>query len=142
MALTAAVRTLGGAIGFAILESILESGSKAKVPKSVGVYVLKAGLPKTHVAEFVEAYLNNPTSVEKIPGVNTTILKAAKLGARWGYADSVRPDFYTLAAFGVLAAALCLGLPNVSKFMTNKVVTPARGGSIRNTFNQQRSTRK
>ena len=76
---------------------------------------------------------NHPL-LRRSPGVNNTVLEAAKLGLQFGYAESFRLVFYALIPFGVLAAALCLGLPNISTLMTNKVVAPARGASMRNTF--------
>lgn len=72
------------------------------------------------------AYTAESPSVAKIPGVNKTILAAAGLGLRWGYAESYHSMFYLLLAFGLLATAICAALPNMSRFMTDKVVAPAR----------------
>ena len=131
VALTAAVRTLGGAIGTAFLSSILLSEGKKKVPTSIGTYAVKAGLPKAEVTPFVAAFYAESPKVAKIPGANAAVLEAAKLGEQFGYAEAFRLVFYTLLPFGILAAALCLSLPSVAKLMTDKVVAPARETSIR-----------
>ena len=125
------MRTLGGAIGTAFLSSILTSEGHKKVPTSIGTYAVKAGLPKAEVTPFVAAFYAQSAKVTKIPGVNKAVLAAAKLGEQSGYAEAFRLVFYTLLPFGVLAAALCLSLPSIAKLMTDKVVAPARGTSIR-----------
>lgn len=131
MALTAAVRTLGGAIGTAFLSSVLTSEGHKEVPTSIGAYAVKAGLPEAEVTPFVAAFYAESPKVTKIPGVNEAVLAAAKVGERFGYAEAFRLVFYTLLPFGILAAALCLSLPSIATLMTDKVVAPARGTSIR-----------
>lgn len=122
---------MGGAIGTAFLTTILTSEVKKKLPKSIGTYAVKAGLPAAEVTTFVEAFYNESPKVTKIPGVNAAVLAAAKLGEQFGYAEAYRIVLYTLLPFGILAAALCLSLPSIAKLMTDKVVAPARGTSMR-----------
>ena len=132
IALTAAVRTIGGAIGTAVIPSVITSYGYKKVPKAVATYAVKAGFPEypeENLYTFARAFSKDPALVAKIPGVTPRVLKAAELGKQMGYAETYHLMFYILLAFGILATAACAALPNVSKFMTNKVVAQARRSS-------------
>ena len=56
---------------------------------------------------------------------------AAALGERWGYAESFRVVFYALIPFCVVAVGLCAALPNVKRFMTDRVLVETRSGKDR-----------
>ena len=139
VALTAAIRTIGGAIGFPVVASIIKSAAEKKIPKSIGTYAVKAGLPEKYATKFVKAFYYDPELAAKIPGVTKSILKAAELGQQWGYAKSYDSMFYLLLAFGLVAMGLCLALPDMTKYMTDKVVAPARRTSTLKDVQRQRN---
>ena len=119
------MRTIGGSIGYAILNNILISQRNKKLPATITANVVKAGLPQNQVRKFLETFLEtvatDPKKAAQIP-VDHSILVAAAAGYAQGYADSAKYVFYVGIPFGVLAVVMCLLLPNISKLMTNNVV--------------------
>lgn len=130
VALLTTIRTLGGAVGYALFYNIFQTNAYKKVPQNVGEYAVVAGLPESKAVEFASAFAggtfnSNSTllkAASELAGGNQTIMDAGTLGFKWGMVDAVRLVFYTSIPFGVLAVVLCVTLPNISKLMTNKVL--------------------
>ncbi|KAJ9608521.1 hypothetical protein H2200_007509 [Cladophialophora chaetospira] len=125
VALVAAVRTIGGSIGYAVLNNILVSKQKKLIPAMISEYAVKAGLPPSKAGEFAKTFIEivqaDPSKATQIP-VDHHILEAAAAGFKQGNAGSAKYVFYGNLAFGVVAILMCLLLPNISKFMTSNVV--------------------
>ena len=123
------MRTIGGSIGYAILDNILNSQKAAKILATIAAYVLKAGLPQSQVAKFVGTFVQlattDPAKIALIP-VPKAVIVAAAAGYAQGYADSAKMVFYVSIAFGVVAIVLCLALPDIGKLMTGRVVAMTR----------------
>jgi hypothetical protein len=121
VALSLSVRTVGGSIGYTIYYNIFVNKLSTRLPAYVARYAIQAGLPVHEADTFVETFLTVPTQIGTIPGVNSAIIQAATLGYQWAYADSLRYVWYTSIAFGSLAVVLCLFLPNIQKYGTNRI---------------------
>ena len=89
----------------------------------MGAEAVKQGLNKMQAKLMVEAMANEDWQAyaPKVPGVTPTILKACLLARQYAYANALQLVWYTTIPFGVIGCLLCLGLPNIKKYMTNKV---------------------
>lgn len=121
VSLSLSVRTVGGSIGYSIYYNVFANRLKTKLPAYVAVRALQAGLPATELKEFLETFLTVPAQAATLNGVTPAILEAAVLGSRWAYADSIRYVWYTSIAFGSVACILCLFMPSIRKYGTNRV---------------------
>lgn len=121
VALSLSIRSVGGSIGYSIYYSILQNKLTNKLPTYIADYAIKAGLRPADAENFVVTYLNAPTELLKLPGVNESILAAATLGSQWAYADSLRYVFYTSIAFGSMAIIACCFLPSLKRYGTNRI---------------------
>jgi MFS family permease len=140
-ALSLAVRFLGGSIGVSILccsfklfidispnqtsvyYNIFNSRFTERFPAYVGKAAVQAGLPTDEVVAFIQALASDPTGAAalKVPGVTVAILQAAGVQAQWALVDSLKGVWYASIGVGsvcVIASAL---LPNIRKYMTNRV---------------------
>lgn len=90
-ALSLSVRAVGGAIGYSIYYSIFTKNLTANLPKLVGEYAVKAGLPLTSAELFVGTFLTTPTpeALAKVPGLTPQVIAAATTGAQWAYANAL-----------------------------------------------------
>ncbi|KXS97771.1 hypothetical protein AC579_8823 [Pseudocercospora musae] len=106
-ALSLSVRAVGGAIGYSIYYSIFSKELTEKLPKLVGEYAVKAGLPLTSAELFVGTFLTTPTpeALAKVPGLTPQVIAAATTGAQWAYAHALHLVWYTSIAFGIVASA-------------------------------------
>jgi hypothetical protein len=121
VALSLSVRTVGGSIGYSIYYNVFVNKLKTKLPAKVAQYAIDAGLPTADALSFVETFLTKPAEVTQVPGVNAAIIKAASLGSRWAYAESLRYVWYTSIAFGTVACVLSLFIPSIRKYYTNRI---------------------
>jgi hypothetical protein len=80
-----------------------------------------AGLPLASAEEFVISYLTAPNSVSLVPGVTPAVIRAAEIGSRWAYSDSLAYVWYVSIAFGVLSTIACLFLGNVRPYLTHRI---------------------
>ena len=126
VALSLTIRAVGGSIGYAIYYNVFINKLTPKLPAYVAQYAIQAGLPATEAIEFVEAFLEAPTQLAKIPGVNEKIIEAATVGSRWAYAESLKYVWLTSISFGCCAIISCLFIGNISKYMTNRVAAKIR----------------
>lgn len=126
-ALSLASRFLGGSIGTAIYFNVFNTQITSNIP-SIGMAAVEAGLPTASAEAFVGALLSgSQTAVMAVPGVTEAVLAAATLATQWAYADALKYVWYTTIPFGVISTVCCLFLPNIRKYMTNRVavVSPA-----------------
>ena len=121
VALSLAVRTVGGSIGYSIYYNVLSNKLKSKLPAYIAAHAIQAGLPASDVEVFLTTFLTEPEKVAEFSGVTPAIINAAVLGSRWAYADSLRYVWYTSIAFGSLAIVLCLFMPSIRKYSTNRI---------------------
>lgn len=123
-ALSLSVRFLGGSIGTTIYYNIFHSQIQTLLPEYVGKAAIGAGLAENEVLPFIEA-LSLPTGAEqalmKIPGINMQIIEQGVMALRWAYADSVKYVWYATIPFGIICIICCCFLPNIRKFMTDRV---------------------
>lgn len=126
VALSLAIRTVGGSIGYAIYFNVFVNKLTPKLPAYIGEYAVKAGLPLTSAEAFVGTLLTAPEKIMEIPGVTPEILQAAALGSRWAYADSLRWVWIATIPFGVVAIVACCFLPPTTKYMTGRVAAKLR----------------
>lgn len=56
-----------------------------------------------------------------VKGATPAVIAAASLGQRWAYADSMHNVWYASIAFGILAIVCCIFMPNMERFMTDRV---------------------
>ncbi|GAM89670.1 hypothetical protein ANO11243_077090 [Dothideomycetidae sp. 11243] len=120
-ALSLAVRFLGGSVGTTIYYNIFNNNYKKKFPAYVAQAVIKAGLPESEVPTFIQTLAANPAAVLKLPGVTMQIFQAGVLQAQWALADSLRGVWYASIAIGSIGVIASLFLPNIRRYMTNRV---------------------
>jgi hypothetical protein len=121
-ALSLSSRFLGGSIGTAIYFNVFNTRLKARLPLYVGNAAVSAGLSQAQVPALVMALTSlDPTTASQVQGATPAVLKAAQYALQWAYADSLRYVWYVSIPFGVVATICCLFLPNIRRFMTNKV---------------------
>jgi hypothetical protein len=116
-----ASRAVGGALGSTIYGAILSNKVVIELPKAVASSALAAGLPAASVEEFVTVFLGNPTNITSVPGATAEIITQAEVGMTWGYAQAPKYVWYSSIPFGVLATVCCAFLPNIRKYLTNRV---------------------
>ncbi|MCJ1473255.1 hypothetical protein MMC13_001906 [Lambiella insularis] len=123
MALSIAIRTLGGSIGYtsSIYYNIFYTKITDNIPIYIAQYAVEAGLPRASAKAFVQVFVVEPAKAATIQGVTPAILEAAALGSRWAYAESLKYVWYVSIAPGVCSIVVCLFLPNMRKFMTQRI---------------------
>ncbi|KAF2757893.1 putative major facilitator superfamily transporter [Pseudovirgaria hyperparasitica] len=120
-ALSLAVRFLGGSVGTTIYYNIFNTSFMTNVPKLIAPAVVAAGLPVDSVEAFIGALFTDPTSALTIPGVTMEILQVGGLQARWAFTESLKGVWYASIAFGAVSIVASCFLPNIKRFMTNRV---------------------
>ena len=122
-ALSLSSRFLGGSIGTAIYFNIFNTKARQKIPALVGAAAVKAGLNKKQATEMGKAMASPNALVvaPKLPFATKKILAACFLARQYAYADSLKYVWYTTIPFGVIGVLCTLALPNIKKYMTNKV---------------------
>jgi hypothetical protein len=126
-ALSLSVRFLGGSVGNTIYFNIFNEKITVYLPQLIAQYAVQAGLPSANTKQFVEAYVGanpqmpNSTAAAAVPRGIMQIVEEASIGMRWAYADSLQAVWYSSIAFGVASVVCCTFLPNISRFMTNRI---------------------
>lgn len=111
-------------IGTAIYYNIFNSQIKTNLPTYIAQAAIKAGLPQGSVMAFVEAITSpvDPAGMAaKVNSVTPQIIEAGALAAHWAFADSLKYVWYATIPFGIICMIACLFLPNIRKFMTNRL---------------------
>lgn len=120
-ALSLSIRTVGGSIGFTIYYNIFVNKINKELPANVAKYAMKAGLNASDAVEFVTTFLTAPANITQTPGYSPQVLAGAKLGSRWGYAESLKWVWIASIPFGILAIITCIFIPSIKKYQTNRV---------------------
>jgi hypothetical protein len=92
------MRFIGGAVGNTIYFNIFNSKIARNLPVYLANYAFHAGLPASEGTRFAAAYVaavnsGNPVTMASfsgLQGVTTQVLKAASLGSRWAYVESMK----------------------------------------------------
>ena len=111
------IRFIGGQIGYTIYYHIFITKVTAVLPTKVGLAALKAGLPLTEIAAFVEALVNNDASVlSRLKGLTPTILAAAEDALKTTYAEGFKLVYYASIGFGGAAIIASLFLGDLKRY--------------------------
>jgi len=121
VALSLAIRVIGGSIGYSIYYNVFATHLTTKLPLYVSDFAIAAGLPLSSAEAFVGALLKVPENLSNVPGVSETVMRAAEMGSRWAYADSLKYVWYVSICFGVLSCVACCFLGNVRPYLTYRV---------------------
>lgn len=123
-ALSLTTRFLGGSIGTAIYYNIFNTKIQKNLPTYIATAAVKAGLPPASAIPFVQALVAPVGAAQllaKVQGVTPEIIQAGALAARWAFADSLKYVWYATVPFGVICMICCAFLPNIRRFMTNRL---------------------
>lgn len=123
-ALSLSSRFLGGSVGTAIYFNVFNTKITNELPKLVGEAAIKHGVSKQNAILLVKAMAAQADYAElgsQVPGVSNAALNAAIYARQWSYANSLKYVWYTTIPFGVISTLCCLALPNIKKYMTNRV---------------------
>lgn len=121
VALSLAIRTIGGSIGYAIYYNVFIRRLTPRLPEYVATYAIQAGLPLESAEAFVGALLAAPDSLTQIPGVTPAIIQAGAMGSRWAYAEALKYVWLVSITFGGCAIIACIFLGNLKPYMTNRI---------------------
>lgn len=116
--ITISIRLVGAAIGYAISFNAYNS-QLAKLPTNIATAVTKAGLPLNQTNTFIEALINNKTTV--LGSFPASILLVGEEAILDTYLDGFKKVYLVNIAFGVLALIACLFLGNIKKYMVDRV---------------------
>jgi predicted MFS family arabinose efflux permease len=99
-ALMTAVRSLGGAVGLAINNAVLNDTLGKELPKKVGAAALSLGLPPSSLPELINALATqNKNAVAAVPGVTPEIAQAAVVAMKEAYLSAFRNAWIISASF-------------------------------------------
>jgi hypothetical protein len=117
------IRFIGGQIGYTILYNIFIAKLTAVVPGNVGIAAIKAGLPPAEVTAFVEALVNNDTSVlSQLKGITPAVLSTSQHALRASYDEGFKLVFLASIGFGGAAIIASLFLGDVRRYKGGAVV--------------------
>lgn len=121
-ALSLSVRFLGGSIGTSIYFNVFLNQFKQNLPAYVGAAAVGAGANMEVATNLVYAYASQvPGAALAVQGASAAMVSATQLASQMAYAESLKYVWYTTIPFGVLSCISCAFLPNIRRFMTNKV---------------------
>jgi len=116
-----AVRWMGGAVGFAVYYNFLQNKLLNVLPTNVGLAAVKAGLPITKVAAFVEALVSQNLTAILASGGTPTIIEAAQVAVVESYAEGIQPLYLISIAFTGAALLFSFFLKDIRKYMDGRV---------------------
>lgn len=126
VALSLAIRTIGGSIGYAIYYNVFIRRLTPRLPLLVVEYAIKAGLPVESAEAFAGAFLAAPDQLSNVPGVTPAIIQAGAMGSRWAYAESLKYVWLVSITFGGCAIIACIFLGNLKPYMTNRIAATVK----------------
>lgn len=98
--LITALRSLGAAIGLAIVNAIFHNSISSELPKRIAAAVLPLGLPPAELGHFIRAFTSrNETALMEIPGFNPIMLGASGIALTEAYRVSFRNTWFAAAGF-------------------------------------------
>ncbi|KAJ6038236.1 siderophore iron transporter [Penicillium canescens] len=102
-ALMTSVRGLGGAIGLAINNAVLNDTLDKELPAKVGAAALSLGLPSSSLPELINALATqSKDAVAAVPGVTPEIAQAAVVAMKEAYLSAFRNAWVISASFCVV----------------------------------------
>ena len=131
-ALSLSSRFVGGSIGTTIYFNVFHTKIAKLFPAMVGGAAIQAGLPKESLVPFVTA-MNSPAFdmlAPQVPGANAAIVTAANMERQWAFAESLKYVWYTTIPFGIISVLACFFLPNIEKYMTDRVAVVSEPQAI------------
>lgn len=114
-------RTLGGAIGATIYETILQNKLTTNIPRLIAVPLAKAGVPLAEIPGVIEALTSGDTTSPALASLKPSVLYAAVQGLRLSYASAFRLVYLISIAFGIAATLVLCFTRDVDRLMTNKI---------------------
>ncbi|KAI9795862.1 MAG: hypothetical protein M1835_005058 [Candelina submexicana] len=116
--LRSAISTVAATVYTVVLTNRLKSTIPAQVPP----VVVKAGLPKTSVEAFLEAFAKGtPAAFKAVKGITPEILEKGTEAYKYASADAYKTVFLTTIAFSGVAVIISFFAPNVDDRMTGEV---------------------
>lgn len=121
-AITLSIRLIGGSIGYAIYFNVLQNKLTAIIPTTVGIAVLKAGLPPSELTPFITALVaKNETAIAGLKGITPQILVAAEAAVNESYTQGFKLIYLVSIAFGGAAIIASAFLGDIRKYMVDRV---------------------
>ncbi|KAK4195873.1 MFS general substrate transporter [Triangularia verruculosa] len=113
-------RAIGGAMGSAVLNAIVEGRLSSHYASAVGSAAVAAGLPEGSVGDLLEALAAGEQGKE-INGATPGVWAAAVGESHWQYAYAYRLAWSSIIPFTVAALVAVFFLRDVKNLMTEKV---------------------
>ncbi|KAH9214781.1 major facilitator superfamily domain-containing protein [Leptodontidium sp. 2 PMI_412] len=115
-------RALGGALGSAVLNTIINNKLSQTYASSVGAAAAKAGLPPSSIGALLSALATgNPKAIAEVPGISNSILGATMAVSHQVFAAAYRLAWSSIIPFVVIATICCCFLTDVSNLMTEHI---------------------
>jgi hypothetical protein len=122
--LLGSVRSAGGSLGNAILQTILQSDVDQNLSPAIIDASAKLGFDAQHVGELVGATIQNamgvPAAFALVPGATAEIQHAAAEALKIVYAHAFQRVFYTTIPFGFFAIICAAMVRDPSQHLTNQ----------------------
>ncbi|KAJ6076990.1 siderophore iron transporter [Penicillium canescens] len=119
-ALMTTVRSLGGAIGLAINNAVLNDTLNKELPEKVGAAALSLGLPSSSLPELINALATqSKNAVAAVPGVTPEIAQAAVVAMKEAYLSAFRNAWIISASFcAVLVICESYNVPDQNTYLS------------------------
>ena len=115
-------RALGGALGSAVVNTIINNKIGQTYASSVGGAAVKAGLPPSSIGALLAALATgNPIAIAEVPGISNSILGAAMDVSHQVFAAAYRLAWSSIIPFVALAVICCCFLTDISHLMTEHI---------------------
>lgn len=115
-------RAIGGAFGSAVLDAIINGKLDSTYSSGITKAATEAGLPPSSVPGLITGLQAGSTALlGAVPGINSTILKAATDKSHNLYAEAYRLAWSSIIPFIVIAMVAIFYLKGVSELMTEHV---------------------
>lgn len=116
-------RSLGGSVGNAVFNTILNGVVKDKLGGAISQAAVTDGFDPSHLGQLipatVQAAAGVPFAFQSVPGMTDAIEASAIQALREVYAEAYRKVFYSTIPFGVVALGLALCMRDPSQYLTN-----------------------
>lgn len=122
--LLGSVRSAGGSLGNAILQTILQSEVDQNLSPAIVDASVKLGFDAQHAGELIGATIQDavgvPAAFASVPGATAEIQHAAAEALKIVYAHAFQRVFYTTIPFGVFAIVCAAMVRDPSQHLTNQ----------------------
>jgi hypothetical protein len=120
------IRFLISSVAATVYNVILSNRLAQTIPTQVPPAVINAGLPESSVAQFISGFSTG--SFQGIPGLTDQILAIGTRAYQEANSSAYRTVFLSNIAFSGVAIICTFLLPNVDKYLTNKVAATLHQG--------------